>query len=91
MTDPEADAYQLAQRAVADLKTSIYVVLQAAPTEGLTNARIGRNLGIYMGHVGHEGHIPRVLLATMEAEGVVEQDRGTKKWRIRRSTEEEEA
>lgn len=30
-----------------------------------------RTRGIYMGHVGHEGHIPRTMLALMEEEGVV--------------------
>lgn len=86
MNPGEAGAYQLAQRAVADLKTSVYVLLKGGPDEGLTNAQIGRGLGIYMGHVGHEGHIPRTLLAIMEAEGVVEQDPGTKKWKIRSNT-----
>jgi len=36
-----------------------------------------------MGHVEHEGHIPRTLLAIMEAEGVVEQVKETKAWRLR--------
>lgn len=36
-----------------------------------------------MGHVEHEEHIPRTLLAMMEAEGIVEQDPETKFWRLR--------
>ena len=35
-----------------------------------------------MGHVEHEGHIPRTLLALMEAEGVVQQDKATKLWSL---------
>ena len=84
MVNPrEVGAYQLAQKALVDLKTSIYALLEAGPEEGLTNAQIGRGLGIYMGHVGHEGHIPRTLLAIMEAEGIVDQDKSTKKWKLR--------
>jgi hypothetical protein len=78
------DAYQLAQRAVADLKAAVYALLAVAPGEGLTNAEIGRSLGIYTGHVEHEGHIPRTLLALMEKEGVVVQGPATKRWSIRR-------
>lgn len=48
----------------------------------MRNIDVGRALGIYMGHVEHEGHIPRTLLAIMEAEGVVEQDKATKTWRL---------
>jgi len=44
---------------------------------------IDRTLGIYSGHKGHEGHIPRTLLAIMEAEGTVEQV-SDKKWKIKR-------
>jgi hypothetical protein len=73
------DAYKLAQRALADLKAAILKLLRHAHSTGLTNAEIGRALGIYHGHVGHEGHIPRTLLAMMEIEGVVEQDRATKR------------
>lgn len=79
----DVGAYQLAQKALVDLKTSIYALLKAGPEDGLTNAQIGRGLGIYMGHVGHEGHIPRTLLAIMEAEGIVDQDKSTKKWKLR--------
>lgn len=76
------EAYALAQRAMADLKAAIYTVLANGPDEGLRNADIGRSLGIYAGHVEHEGHIPRTLLALMEKEGVVDQDSKSKLWTI---------
>ena len=79
------DAYQLAQRAVADLKAAVYAVLENAPAEGLTNAELGRGLGIYAGHVEHEGHISRTLLALMEKKGVVQQSAPTKRWTLCRS------
>jgi hypothetical protein len=75
-------AYQMAQEAMAGLKSSVYLLLQESP-EGLTNAAIGRSLGIYAGHAGHEGHISRTILALMEAEGVVEQNAATKAWTLR--------
>ncbi len=78
-----SDAYQLAQGAMANLKSSVYLLLQESPN-GLTNAAIGRSLGIYSGHVRHQGHISRTILALMEAEGVVEQDSATKAWTLRR-------
>lgn len=78
MTD---SPYGRAQSAVANLKTAIYELLQNS--DGMTNAEIGRSLGIYKGHVGHEGHIPRTLLGLMEAEGVVEQSVGDKKWKLK--------
>ena len=75
--------YHRAQSALTDLKAAIYDVLHAGPAQGMSNAQIGRMLGIYTGHVGHEGHIPRTLLAIMEQEGVVEQKREDKRWVIR--------
>lgn len=74
--------YQNAQGAIVALKAAIYDLLLKFPS-GLKNAQIGRTLGIYEGHVGHEGHIPRTLLSMMEAEGVVEQNPETKCWSIR--------
>ncbi len=74
--------YQLAQGAMANLKSSVHLLLQDFPG-GLTNAVIGRSLGIYSGHVGHEGHISRTILAIMQAEGVVEQNSATKAWKLR--------
>ena len=77
------DAYARAQRAMADLKGAVRTVLCLAPEEGLRNAEIGRSLGIYMGHVEHEGHVSRTILAILEQEGVVEQDDDSKKWKLR--------
>lgn len=74
--------YHLAQSAIADLKAAIYSLLENSSKDSLSNAEIGRSLGIYSGHVGHEGHISRTLLAMMEEEGVVEQDDDTKEWKL---------
>jgi hypothetical protein len=74
--------YILAQDAMAKLRSAVHMILEASP-DGLSNARIGRSLGIYSGHVGHEGHISRTILALMEAEGVVDQDKATKLWTLR--------
>lgn len=81
------DAYALAQDVMSKLRSAIYMLLEKAPDEGLKNAEIGRALGIYSGHVGHEGHISRTILALMEAEGVVEQNADTKSWHLRLSRE----
>ena len=85
MTQPtqrSEQAYADAQNAIAILKAAIYRVLVDAGPDGLSNAQIGRRLGIYTGHKGHEGHIPRTLLAIMEAEHVVEQNNERKLWRL---------
>jgi hypothetical protein len=79
MTEP----YLVAQRAMADLKSAIYLSLKQGPSTGMRNADIGRALGIYSGHVEHEGHIPRTLLAIMEKEGVVAQDIESKLWTLK--------
>lgn len=78
MTEP----YLLAQDAMARLRSAVYMTLHSSPG-GLTNAVLGRSLGIYSGHVGHEGHISRTILALMEAEGVVMQDPVKKVWHLR--------
>jgi hypothetical protein len=78
------EPYTRAQLALAELKDAVYAVLESSPDGGLTNSQIGRSLGIYSGHVGHEGHISRTLLALMEAEGAVLQDPQTKRWSIRK-------
>jgi len=75
--------YHIAQSAIADLKSSIYLILYNQQGEGLLNVEIGKALGIYQGHIRHEGHIPRTLLAIMEEEGVVEQNKETKKWKLK--------
>lgn len=94
MTTPQSNhPYFLAQTAMAQLKAAVHIVLGNAGPAGLKNSEIGRLLGIYTGHVEHEGHIPRTLLAIMEAEGVVEQDKKTKVWclRIHAASDEEAA
>lgn len=81
------EAYMLAQRAMADLKTAVLMLLSGS-SEGLRNVDIGKALGIYAGHVRHEGHIPRTLLEMMAQEGTVRQDKDTQRWyMIRRSPE----
>lgn len=74
--------YYLAQSAISSLKAAIYFQIDNAPEDGLSNVEIGKSLGIYTGHKGHEGHIPRTLLAMMEEEGVVKQDEESKKWTL---------
>ena len=90
--EKNSDLYHISQRAIADLKAAIRGLLVNGPDRGMTNAEVGKSLGIYQGHIGHEGHIPRTLLATMEAEGVVRQDDETKKWTVclHRGTENHE-
>jgi hypothetical protein len=79
----EISSYHVAQRALADLKAAVYAVLQAGPELGLTNAQVGRALGIYGGHEGHEGHISRTILGLLERDGTADQEESTKRWRIR--------
>lgn len=78
--------YEKAQLAIVGLKTAVFELLEAGPESGLRNADIGRALGIYAGHRGHEGHVPRTILAILEQEGVISQDINTKRWRILRVT-----
>ena len=68
---------------MAELKGVVYELLEAAP-EGLKNAEIGRALGIYQGHVRHQGHISRTILALLESEQVAVQDTTTLRWTLRR-------
>lgn len=68
------DEYRKAQLAIAELKAAVLSLLEKAAPDGMSNAAIGRSLGIYAGHKRHEGHVSRTLLAMLEAEGVVQQD-----------------
>lgn len=79
--DSNVSGYLLAQRALADMKGAVLGLV--SEHDGLTNAEIGRALGIYAGHIRHEGHISRTLLAMLEDDGVVWQDQATKKWHAR--------
>lgn len=78
-----ADPYRMAQRALAELKAATRMVLAAAPDDGLSNAVVGRSLGIYSSHSKQEGHISRSILGMLEADGVAKQDPDTKRWRLR--------
>ena len=73
--------YERAQIGVAQVKSAIFELLEQNK-DCLTNAEIGRSLGIYFGHEGHEGHIPRSLISLMEREGAVYQDGPCGKWFI---------
>ena len=74
------DPYQTAQRAIADLKSAVYELLKDA-AEPMTNAEVGRSLGIYDGHNGqHEGHISRTILARLEGEGLIKQVKSRGGW-----------
>ena len=76
------DEYRKAQLAIAELKAAVLSLLEKAPG-GMSNAAIGRSLGIYAGHKRHEGHVSRTLLAMLEAEGVVQQDPDDQTWSVR--------
>ncbi len=82
-TKNTTEAYAIAQSAIADLKSAIHLIMNTNDSIGLKNAEIGRTLGIYAGHIKHEGHISRTLLAIMEKEGVVEQNEETKLWNLK--------
>lgn len=69
---------QLAQRAIADLMAAVFSAV--CRNLALTNAQLGRMMGIYSGHVGHEGRISRTLLGLLEKEGVIEQNNSDKTW-----------
>lgn len=76
------ELYARAQAAMAELKAAVRGVLSSAPQGGLSNAEVGRALGIYAGHVGHEGHISRTILAMLESEGVAIQNSASKRWEL---------
>jgi hypothetical protein len=75
----QSDLYRKAQTAIAELKSATFELLERGEI-AKTNAEIGRSLGIYMGHIGHEGHISRTILSLMEDEGSVIQDGKGGKW-----------
>lgn len=79
----ETTPYEKAQTGLTLIKSAIHALLLESGAEGLKNSEIGRRLGIYGGHEGHEGHISRTLLAQLEAEGLVTQDKGNKTWSLR--------
>tara|TARA_Y100000588_G_scaffold394294_1_gene513995 strand:- start:403 stop:639 length:237 start_codon:yes stop_codon:yes gene_type:complete len=75
--------YSKAQTGMAMLKDAVHSLLETKGAAGASNAEIGRALGIYKGHVGHEGHISRTILGIMESEEVVKQDKDSKAWSLR--------
>ena len=75
--------YQVTQRSRSDLKASARLLIESASSQVLTNVETGRTPRIYSGHAGHEGHIPRTILALLENEGVVDQDKKMECWRFR--------
>ena len=81
MRDMDISLYTRAQRAMADLKGVVYELISSSRTP-LTNAEIGRRLGIYRGHVGHEGHISRTILGFLEEDQVIIQEKD-KTWHLR--------
>lgn len=87
----QSTAFQLAQLAMADLKVAVRMLLSEAPKQGLTNAQIGRTLGIYAGHVKHMGHISRTILELLRSDGVAEQDGERGPWRLIDHTEATES
>jgi hypothetical protein len=82
----ETDDYLKAQIALAGLKGAVHSLLSKNP-QGLSNAEIGRTLGIYQGHKGHEGHISRTVLAFLENEGAVKQNEETKVWYLAKKSD----
>lgn len=68
---------------MAELKGVVYELLCQSEA-GLSNAEVGRRLGIYGGHVGHEGHVSRTILGILEKEEVIVQDKKSKVWTVRK-------
>ena len=82
-TEIRIGAYRRAQCAIAELKSAAVDVLATAGPEGLRNSQIGRLLGIYQGHVRHQGHISRTILEMLQADGIAEQRGQGGPWQIR--------
>ena len=84
----KTDYYEQAQAAIAMLKSAIHGLLSDPSTssEGLRNAEIGRELGIYRVHLDpkqQSGHISRSILKLMEFDEVVEYNERTHLWSLR--------
>lgn len=76
------DPYQTAQQAMGLLKGAVIQLLARHYPNGLKNVDIGKCLGIYMGHKGHSGHIPRTILELLEHEECVVQNEESKVWTL---------
>jgi|GEM_PF-5404189 hypothetical protein len=85
-TEIRIGAYRKAQNAIAELKSAVVDVLATAGSDGLRNSQIGRLLGIYQGHVRHQGHISRTILEMLQADGIAEQREQGGPWQIRQQT-----
>ena len=81
-------SYARAQHAIADLKSSVFDLLDSSDRE-LKNVDIGHSLGIYHGHEGHEGQISRTILKMLESDGVVVQNPESKKWKLAHHSEKD--
>jgi len=75
-------SFELAQRAIADLKIAIFQTLASGSEDGMKNVEIGKALGLYSGlkDESQQGYITRTVLALLEADGAVKQDSNTKRW-----------
>ena len=58
------ELYTRAQRALAELKGAVFELIANSP-KGISNAEIGRQLGIYGGHSGQAGHISRTRVGPL--------------------------
>ena len=76
-------AYRRAQRAPAELRAAAAEILATAAPKGLRKSQVGRLLGIYRGHVRHQGHISRTVLEMLQEDGVAEQNGERGHWRLR--------
>ena len=76
------ELYTRAQRALAELKGVVFELITDS-AKGISNAEIGRRLGIYGGHSGQVGHISRTILELLEKDEIVHQDAKTKLWSLR--------
>ena len=74
------NAYSKAQEGLALLKSAVHEILNEYKEDGLRNVDVGKLLGIYHGHVRHEGHISRTILAILEEDGTIMQELESKKW-----------
>lgn len=82
-------SYEKAQNGITLLKAAVYEMLLEAGNQGIRNVDIGKRLGIYAGHIGHEGHIPRTILELLKSEGVADQN-ADKRWYLIQTEHTEE-
>ena len=82
-------AYGMAQSALAELKTAVFVLLEEAGGAGLRNVDIGKRLGIHCGPEGRRGHLSRAVLEILSNDGTIRQ-LDNKRWAVNCMPEEEE-